>query len=193
MNGSESTLIWRNRSVDLDLQYLGYRFVVRKLKLSSKYTVDTDSHARIRITVYNNFLVSFRVTKHKLQYCGSGKIYSGSSFEFSESRVQVRIRIQPILFKPHWKKTHTLNSIKIKNLPTICHVLFHTTVLQCTHSPEFTGLKFKIVFIYASAFIFCWTIPNSGSRQKFNPDPQHCIKENHLKEKVINYHLFQKI
>ena len=58
-------------------------------------------------------------------------IYSGSSFEFSKfrTRIKVWIRIQPILFKHHWK-THTLNSIKKNNFPTICHFLFHSSVLQ---------------------------------------------------------------
>ena len=33
-----------------------------------------------------------------------------------------------------------LESIKKKNLPSICHFLFHTTVLQWI--PEYKGLKF---------------------------------------------------
>ena len=38
------------------------------------------------------------------QWCGSGMIYSGSSFEFLEfrSRIQLRIQIQPILLKHIW-------------------------------------------------------------------------------------------
>ena len=60
-----------------------------------------------------------------MQCCGFIMIYSGSgsSFEFSEFRIQAKvpdpIRIQPILIKcPYLEliQKHTLNSIKKKNL-----------------------------------------------------------------------------
>ena len=56
------------------------------------------------------------------QCCRSGIIYSGSGYEISEFRIQFFIRIQPIFYKHIWKKKkNTLNSIKKKNMPTICH------------------------------------------------------------------------
>ena len=66
-------------------------------------------------------------------------IYSGTSHDFCEFliriRIQMRIQIQP-------------KGIKKKNLPTvgICHFLFHTNVTMSysSHSPEFTGLKLEI-------------------------------------------------
>ena len=94
----------------------------------------------------------------------------------------MRNRIQPI-FKyrifGNYKK-QTLNSIKKKNLLTIGHFLFHTTVLQYTqsriHRPKLRNKN--------CSFIFCWIRNNNfgfGSRQKFrihadpDPDPQHCF------------------
>ena len=66
-----------------------------------------------------------RAVASKMQCCGSGMIYSGSgsSYDFSELRIQMRIRIQPILFKQIWTlKKHTLNSIKKEILPTIFRI-----------------------------------------------------------------------
>ena len=50
-----------------------------------------------------------------------------------------------------------LNSIKKKNLPTICHFLFHTTVLQYTQSRQ----KFRI---------------------HADPGPQHCMYNNNQQQ-----------
>ena len=86
---------------------------------------------------------------------------SGSSYDFSE----FRIRIQPLFFKANLEiKTHILNSIKTKNLPTICHFPFHTTLQSYrTHSPEFTCLKLEIKFLFICSFIFCWIPVRIGS------------------------------
>ena len=76
-----------------------------------------------------------------------------------------------------------------KNLSTICHFLFHTTVLQHTKS----GIQREITFSFICFFIFCWIrIRNnnfeSGSRQKFrihadtDPDPQHWFNNTVAKE-----------
>ena len=61
------------------------------------------------------------------QCCGSGMISSGS--ESSHEISEFRIRIQSILFKNIWKllKKH-LKFYQKKNIQTICHFLFHTTV-----------------------------------------------------------------
>ena len=78
---------------------------------------------------------------------------------------------------------NTFNSIKKKNLSTICHFLQYF-ILQSysTHSPEFTGLNWENKFLFILSFLFCWIRNNnsesrSGSRQKFrihaDPDPQH--------------------
>ena len=80
-------------------------------------------------------------------------------------------------------KKNTFNSIKKKNLSTICHFLQYF-ILQSysTHSPEFTGLNWENKFLFILSFLFCWIRNNnsesrSGSRQKFrihaDPDPQH--------------------
>ena len=66
---------------------------------------------------------------------------------------------------------------KNRNLLTICHLLLHTTVLQCR----------EITFLFICSFIFCWIQNNnSGSRQKFrihkDPDPIH--------NTALNVHFF---
>ena len=48
-----------------------------------------------------------------------------------------------------------LNSIIEKNLPTI--VIFYFKLQSySTHSPEFTGLKFEIKFLFICGYIFFW-------------------------------------
>ena len=59
----------------------------------------------------------------------------------------------------------TLNSIKKKNLPTICHFQFHIAVLQYTQSRIHrlkSEIKSALSFFAGSGII----IPD--------PDPQHC-------------------
>ena len=73
---------------------------------------------------------------------------------------------------------NSFNSIKKKNLPTICYFLFNTTGLQySTHSPEFTVLKWEIKCLIVCSFIFAWSGYGSGSRLKFrihaDLDPQN--------------------
>ena len=78
------------------------------------------------------------------QCCGSGMIYSGSrsSLEFSA------FRIQPILFKHHWnKKTH--HKFNQRDQFTKLSAIFYFIVQSySTQSPEFTGLKFKIKYLF---------------------------------------------
>ena len=52
-------------------------------------------------------------------------------------------------------KNNIFNSHKTKNLPAICHFLFHR-VLQSysTHSPEFLGPKFEEIFFIIVSLIF---------------------------------------
>ena len=76
---------------------------------------------------------------------------SGSSSEFSE----FRIRIQAT----------TLNLIIKKNLKTICHFIFHTTVLQYAKF----RIHREITFLLICPFIFSWI------RIHADPDPQHCL------------------
>ena len=116
------------------------------------------------------------------QCCGSGMIYSGSgsSSEFSE----FRIHADPDPTRVIWVyleivNTSRLNSIIKKNLSTICHFIFHTTVLQYTKS----RIRRENTFLLVCTFIFNWIRirnNNSGSRQKFrihaDPDPQHWLK-----------------
>ena len=78
------------------------------------------------------------------------------------------------------KKHFIVNAIKKENLPTICHILFHTRVLQYTQS-RIHRLKIRnIFFFYLLLLFFCWILNNnsgSWSRQKFpinaDPEPQH--------------------
>ena len=73
-----------------------------------------------------------------------------------------------------------LESIKKKNLPSICHFLFHTTVLQWI--PEYKGLKFiNTILIYLLFFILDGSetiIPDRAKRSDL--DPQHCFLQNFL-------------
>ena len=73
-----------------------------------------------------------------------------------------------------------LESIKKKNLPSICHFLFHTTVLQWI--PEYKGLKFiNTILIYLLFFILDGSetiFPDRAKRS--DPDPQHCFLQNFL-------------
>ena len=73
-----------------------------------------------------------------------------------------------------------LESIKKKNLPSICHFLFHTTVLQWI--PEYKGLKFiNTILIYLLFFILDGSetiFPDRAKRSDL--DPQHCFLQNFL-------------
>ena len=66
----------------------------------------------------------------------------------------------------------------MKNQPTICHLLFHTTVLlYYRYSPESTvqAEKLGIFYLFIGSFILAGSLTiNSGSRNKIpDPDPQH--------------------
>ena len=101
-----------------------------------------------------------------MQCCGSGMIYSGSGSSHEISEFQ--IRIQHILFKHkaylEITKQHTINSIKKKYLPTICHFLFHTIVLQYIqsriHRPKIRNTFFICIFVFCCIRI---RYNNSGS------------------------------
>ena len=88
---------------------------------------------------------------------------SVSSFEFLE----IRILIQPILWKPNWKLffyKHLKFNQKEEFINYTVYAIFYF-ILQSnsTHSPEFTGLKLEIPFLFISSFIFCWIrIRNTG-------------------------------
>ena len=110
------------------------------------------------------------------QCCGSEMIYSGSSYEFLEFRVP--IRILPMLFKHIWKSFFKNLNFNQKVLvestgtvSTICNFLFPTTVLQystvLTQSRIQRRPKFKIKFLSAFSFFFV-----SGSKTIIrDPDP----------------------
>ena len=96
-------------------------------------------------------------------------------------------------------KKNTFNSIKKKNLSTICHFLQYF-ILQSysTHSPEFTGLNWENKFLFILSFLFCWIRNNnsesrSGSRQKFrihaDPDPQHWLQSSSV---LLNERFLQR-
>ena len=129
------------------------------------------------------------------QCCGSGIIYSGSGSNFEFYEYQIRIPIQAKVpdpcgsgSNPHYLsifgncKKHTINSIIKKNLSTICHFLFHNTVLQYTvHSPEFTEkLHFYLSALSYFAGSRSGTIipdPSKSSGSHADPDPHHCKAE----------------
>ena len=78
------------------------------------------------------------------QCCGSELIYSGSGSS------------PYLLFKQIWRTNfvkHTLNSIKrrIYQLSTIFYFILQS---YSTHSPEFTGLKLEIKFLFIRSLIF---------------------------------------
>ena len=114
---------------------------------------------------------------------------SGSSSEFSEFRIRIQAKVsdpcgsrsKPCFFYVYLEIVNktTLNLIIKKNLSTICHFLFHTTVLQYK-----SRIQREITFLFFCSFIFCWIrIRNnnseSGSRHKFrihaDPDTQHWL------------------
>ena len=98
-------------------------------------------------------------------------IYSGSGSSFVSGSNPFQLLIFGIL------KKHTLNSIKKKNLSTICHFLFHTTVLQYTKSRIHRSKIIFKFFIYL-LFHFCWI--------HADPDPQHCLNLN-LLTSILSY------
>ena len=66
-----------------------------------------------------------------------------------------------------------LNSIIEKNLPTI--VIFYFKLQSySTHSPEFTGLKFEIKFLFICGYIFFWIRIQEKFRIRHHPGPQQC-------------------
>ena len=98
-------------------------------------------------------------------------------------RIQIQLRIfrlPPILFSHIWKlfQKITLNSIKKKNIPIICHFLFQSTVLQYTqtriHRPKMVN---KISNLFALSFSAGsgTIIPDPDQGKVPDPDTKHCM------------------
>ena len=62
---------------------------------------------------------------------------------------------------------NTLNSIT--NLSTICHFIFHTTVLQYRNRYSKSRIHREITFWLICSFIFCWI--------HADPDPKHWLQQ----------------
>ena len=110
------------------------------------------------------------------QCCVSGMIYSVSGSRYSYEYLD---------FLPYYLATFenystkkTLNSIKKKNIPIICHFLFQSTVLQYTqtriHRPKMVN---KISNLFALSFSAGsgTIIPDPDQGKVPDPDTKHCM------------------
>ena len=107
------------------------------------------------------------------QCFGSGMIYSGSSSEFSEFRIQAKVPDPTHVIEVYLENETTLNSFIKKNLSTICHILFHTTVLQYPHKVQ--NSKRNNIFIYLLIHILLDPEHKFWIQAKV-PDPQYWFK-----------------
>ena len=126
-------------------------------------------------------------------------IYSGSGSSFAFSELRIQIRIQPLLVPVLFKYIQS-----IRRIYQLVAIFYFVLQSYSTHSPEFTGDRLKmrneiVIYLFICTLIFCWIrIRNnnfgSGSRQKCrihaDPDPQHWVNQFRLSsvnKKVIYY------
>ena len=115
------------------------------------------------------------------QCCGSEMIYSGSSYEFLEFRVP--IRILPMLFKHIWKSFFKNLNFNQKvpvlvestgTVSTICNFLFPATVLQYSTVLTQSRIQRRNKIFICCFIFFCFRIQNnnsgSGSRNSSGSD-----------------------